>query len=486
VDLSETILLLKQAGIDDPAAFPWLDAPEPGALARSLRLLTDLGALDGDTGALTPVGLRMLAFPMHPRYARMLLEAERYGCVPSAALMAALTQDRSILLAAQNRDVVERRLDLAGNDSTSDLILLLQAWRYARDHDYARDDCERLGIHGQAARQAARLYDQFLRIAEDQGLDTFEDHPPSESLRRCIVAGFSDQLARALSPGASRYELVHRRRGTLERGSVVRSDMIVASEIREVQQKGNEVDVRLSLVTAVDPAWLRESFPHDIKQARRVAYDAIGKRVTVSLQTCFRDLVLEERRADPPTVDEAAGFLAAEVCAGRLVLKEWNHHVEQWILRVNALARHCPELGIPALTDADRVDLIAQVCHGAIGYKDIKDRPVWPVVRAWLPPAQAQLLDRHAPERITLPNGREPRLTYEANAEPFIALRIQELYGVDKPLFVCMGRVRVVVHILAPNQRPVQITNDLASFWRNNYPAIKQEYKRRYPKHEWR
>jgi ATP-dependent helicase HrpB len=121
-----------------------------------------------------------------------------------------------------------------------------------------------------------------------------------------------------------------------------------------------------------------------------------------------------------------------------------------------------------------------------VSYKEIKDKPVKPVVKTWLSAAQEQLLDKHAPERLELANGRTPKVIYEPGASPYVAVRIQELFGVNVAPRIGVGRIPVLVHILAPNMRPVQITQDLASFWREQYPRVKQELQRKYPKHEWK
>jgi ATP-dependent helicase HrpB len=130
--------------------------------------------------------------------------------------------------------------------------------------------------------------------------------------------------------------------------------------------------------------------------------------------------------------------------------------------------------------------LIEQVCAGAVSYKEIKDREVKAVVRSWLSPAQQALLDEHVPERVALSNGRVSKVNYVAEGAPFLAIRIQELFGVTAVPRLARGRVPLVVQVLAPNMRPVQITQDLAGFWREHYPRIKQELQRKYPKHEWR
>jgi ATP-dependent helicase HrpB len=187
-----------------------------------------------------------------------------------------------------------------------------------------------------------------------------------------------------------------------------------------------------------------------------------------------------------PPADGAARLLAAEIAAGRLPLPNWDHGIEQWILRLNLLAQWCPDLQLPPLEVQDRQHIVEQLCLGAVSYKDLKDRDVRPVVKSWLSAAQRALLDQHAPERVTLPNGRTPKVTYEASGPPYISLRIQELFDVTSTPRIALGRVPLSVHILAPSMRPVQVTQDLANFWREHYPRIKSELKRKYPKHEWR
>ncbi|HVV70469.1 MAG TPA: ATP-dependent helicase C-terminal domain-containing protein, partial [Verrucomicrobiae bacterium] len=246
-----------------------------------------------------------------------------------------------------------------------------------------------------------------------------------------------------------------------------------------------EVNTILSVATAIEEAWLRELFPDDVAAARRVFYDAATKRVYAEEQLRFRDLAIGSRRVDPPPAEDAARLLSEEVLAGRLVLKEWNHEVDQWIARLNLLSRWCPELGLPPITEQERRHLVEQLCHGATGYKDIKDKPVKPVVKSWLSAEQQQLLEKQAPERLTLANGRTPKITYES-VTPYVAVKIQDLYDVTTTPRIAMGKVPVLVHILAPNMRPVQITQDLAGFWRDHYPKVKQELQRKYPKHKWR
>ncbi|MCX6926426.1 MAG: ATP-dependent helicase HrpB [Verrucomicrobia bacterium] len=495
LDLAEVVLTLKAAGVEDLRAFRWLEPPDEQALAHAEELLTDLGALKSIHHqlkphyqlALTPIGRKMLAFPLHPRYARMLLAAQHYGCVWQACLLAALTQGRDLLLRNVDSHTAHQREDLLGEKPRSDFWLLMRAWEHASANDFRLEACRRLGIHAATARQVAPLFQQFLEIARREGLATTRREVPDEALQKCILLGFSDRVARRLDSGTPRCELVHDRRGNLARESVVQhSPLLVAAEVREVEGKETRVQTVLSLATAIEEEWLRELFPEDLTAVPRVFYDADTRRVYAEEQLRFRELSIGARRVEPPPTDAAARLLAEEVLAGRLALNDWDEGLEQWILRLNLLSQWCPELALPPVSEEDRHHLIEQVCHGSFSGKDLKDKPVRAIVKSWLSGAQQALLEKHAPERLVLSNGRNSRIAYATGNPPYIALRIQQLFGVNTTPRIAMGRVPVLVHILAPSQRPVQITQDLAGFWREHYPRIKQELQRKYPRHEWR
>ena len=486
LDLAEVVLTLKASGVEDVKTFRWLEPPEPRSLERAELLLHDLGALN-HAGAITDLGRSMLSFPVHPRYSRMLLAANGYGCVRSVALIAALTQGRNLLQRKQGGDVKEDRENLLGDEAESDFFILMRAWRYAHQQRYDLNKCRRLGIHALSARQVEPLFSYFLDIAKKEGLAIEDRAPDNEAVQKCVLTGFSDQLAQRVDRGTLRCQLVHGRKGMLARESAVQnSPLFVAADVREIEGRDRELNVLLGLATAVKPEWLKELFPEDFSEQVHVRYDPESKRVGAAKQVLFRDIVLEMKRMDTPPADEAAGLLAEEVIKGTLTLKQWDHAVEQWILRVNCLARWCPDLQLPTITDDGRQAMIQQVCLGAVSYKDIKEKPVWPAVKSWLSGAQHALLEKYAPERLDLPNGRKAKLTYVADAEPFISMRIQDLYDVKQTPKIAMGRMPVVVHILGPNHRPVQVTKDLAGFWREHYPRVKQELQRKYPKHEWR
>ncbi|MGD9611563.1 MAG: ATP-dependent helicase HrpB [Kiritimatiellia bacterium] len=486
VDPSEILLTLKALGVRDVATYPWLEPPEPKALERALTLLRDLGALDA-AGAPTPLGRRMLSFPIHPRYARMLIAAGERGAVRPVALIAAIAQGRPLLVRNAGKAAADQRRDLLGDGGGSDLLILMRAWNYARQNRFDLDRCRRLGIHAGSARQVGPLWDHFLRIAEAQQLPIESAPPEDEEIAKCVLAGFSDQVARRLDRGTLRCDLVHRCRGELARESVAdEAALLVANEIHEIGRGDGEVNVLLTQATAIREEWLRDLFPDDFSERVAVDWDAAAKRAVARREIVFRDLALEARPLDPPPAEESARLLAKAVLSGECVLKEWDRAVDQWIARVNLLAKACPDWELPTYGEAERELLIQQICHGAVSYKEIKDRPVLHAVKALLAPAQIAVVEKHVPERVVLANGRSVKVQYDGAAEPYVSARIQELFGVEALPALAAGRVPLVIHILAPSQRPVQITKDLPGFWRDHYPRIKQELRRKYPKHEWR
>ncbi|MBN2163953.1 MAG: ATP-dependent helicase HrpB [Pontiellaceae bacterium] len=484
-DLAEVVLTLKAGGIDDVRGFRWLEAPDPLSLERTLTLLTDLGALD-HAGKLTAVGEKMVQFPMHPRYARMLLAGETFGCVRQACLIAALTQGKSILQRNKDRQTRGNRDEMLGEDEVSDFKRLMRAWMFADKNRYQADACRTLGVNGAAARQVKPLYERFVQLAEREGLSVNLQAPPDEDLQKCILLAFSDQVARRRDVGTLHCQVVHGRTGDLDRDSVVRdSRLLVAAEIREIEG-GRDLNVRLNLCTAISEEWLDELFPEDIEVRTEAVFDPVLKRVVTRHAKTFRGLELQASMKQEVDSQQAAEIMAEEVLSGRLNLFKWDENVERWIARVNCLAIGCPDYGIAPIDEEARRMMIQEICLGAVCKRDLKERSVWNVVKSWLTPVQLNLLEKQAPERIQLPSGLNVKVRYAEGEPPVISATIQKLYDLTDVPRIGFGMIPVVVEALAPNQRPQQKTQDMQSFWANSYPLIKKELKGRYPKHEWR
>ena len=487
LDLAEVILTLKAAGVNDLDAFRWFEKPDARGMQRAVTLLHELGALDSG-GAITASGRQLTRYPLHPRQARMMEAAAERGCAPAIALCVALLQGRSLFMRGTEG---HKRFQTA--DDCSDFLPLLRAWQAAADRNFHPDACGQLGLNGKAASEAGRLSERLARSVDFQSTGSVSrgtgspryDLPNHETLAKIVLTGYSDQVARRTSLGGSACDIVGGRRGSVSKDSVVRGEsLLVAAEIAEVQ--GRDVTVTLQMITGMQEDWLGDLFPDDFALEKAPYFDTIQRRVIQRERVRFRDLVIRERQTGEADENAAATILADEVLRGNLTLTEWGDAVAQWLARLDFLRRAMPELELPVFTQDDKRLVLEELFHGCRSYKEIKDLSPLQALRDWLSHSQAAALDRHAPPRIELATGRPAKIDYTRPEEPSVAVFIQQLFMQKDTPKIAAGRVPLVLSILAPNHRPIQVTRDLAGFWKNHYPAIKKEMERRYPRHEWR
>ena len=489
LELSPILLQLAITGVDLAHSFPWFQSPPAEHYSRALENLQQLGAIDA-AHQLTSRGEKMGAFPTHPRIARLLLAAEEENCVGSICLLAAIMEGRGLILPTRDSAVRKAReallFDRYEAIPPSDPWAELLAWNAAKQNRFNPDWGRRYGIHTQSARDAERVAAQLQETARSQGLGT-EDIPLSlDALHRTLLAGFSDQVARRLNTQNYRVETATGRRGEIMRDSLAREEPLILSTHLEERSHGRDVDTLLSGNCVMDPNWLREFFPLDFHEEICSEYDTSARKVIAFKQTRFRQLVLEQRPTEIPDLQSAATTLAKEVQANRLVLKNWNEKVSRWIARVNFLAHHCADLGFVPFIEEDHQLVLEQICYGKTSYKEIKDADVFSVLLDWLNPLLHTLLDQLAPERITI-DTQHIRIRYETDGVAIASAQIQRLYEIKHhQLALAQGRVLPKVELLAPNQRPAQLTDNLDLFWTGSYPAVRKELKGRYPKHEWR
>ncbi|MCU0749684.1 MAG: ATP-dependent helicase HrpB [Akkermansiaceae bacterium] len=483
VDLAEAVLLLKAAGVMEIRNFRWFDAPTEAALTRAEHLLHDLGALDANT-YLTEEGRKMASLPLEPRFSRLMLAGYEHGCVAETAFIAASVQGEGIFV--NKRGGVGRK-DFIFADDDSDFAGEWRAFESAEAMKFDPQRCGQLGIMARGAREIAQGFDRLCSLASRFG---WEWKPVDFKERRAAVgkamlASFSDQLAIRFNQGTLSCRLVGNRRGKLDEESCVRdAPAFVAAEITEVEAR--EIIVHLRRATAIEPDWLADLFPDDLSTSDGAAWDETRRRVVSRKETRFRDLVLESKESDHHVnLDQAAEILASRVLSGELILKNWDHSVDQWTARLTLLGKAMPELEMPGWSDEDKADAIAQICHGSVAYKDIKEANVWRVLREWLSSAQRSALDTYCPERIDLPNGQSAKITYEIGKDPYISVRVSHLFGIWETPTIVNGRVPLLVHILTPGQKPWQMTKDLKGFWAGGYAQMKKEVAGRYPRHPW-
>jgi ATP-dependent helicase HrpB len=237
------------------------------------------------------------------------------------------------------------------------------------------------------------------------------------------------------------------------------------------------------LASAVQREWLPAERLTTLTEA---TFDPDAERVSARKTLRFEDLILEETQAALPSEQETAAVLE-DAAAQQLsrVLPPEDSDAARFRMRVRCLRQWMPELQLPELSDAELRALLTGLCHGRRSFAELRIAPWLEAMQSLLSPRQQLAVDREAPERLAVPSGSRLALRYEEGRPPVLAVRIQEVFGLRDSPRVAGGRVRVLLHLLAPNHRPQQVTDDLASFWANTYPQVRKELRARYPKHAW-
>ncbi len=506
LDLAEVLLQLHALGsmgrraampAFHPRTFAWLDRPTDLALDEAESVLQRLEALDA-TGQLTATGRALAHLPMHPRLARMVLQARRLDCVARAGLWAAFVSERDILLPRAGSGADRFRQRAWEADFPSDLLVLEAAFAAARAVGFDPGACASLGINAHACREVERTAALYARVgagrAESHSSGGRPGAPATRAVQECLLAGFPEHVG--VYKGAPHHacELVGQRRGVLAKESVARwsreeTRLILALEVCEIGSgtpAKHNVRTELGLASVLNLELLREVFPRQVQTEIAHVWNEESKGVERIERTVYTGLVLESHPRGQPDPAQAGVILAQKVLAGELRLEGWDERVEGWIARVHFAGRTFPQRRLLTYGPQERQIIVEEICAGCVRFSQVRDKPCLEAVQSALSWEDRQFVEKMAPEALTLPNGRKMKLQYPAEGPPHGRSKIQDFYDVQRDLTVAGGRVKVLLEILGPNFRPVQVTDDLPGFWQRLYPTLKKELQRRYPRHEWR
>jgi ATP-dependent helicase HrpB len=439
-ELSEMCLHVRAMG-SDAAEMNWFEAPPAAALEAARELLERLGALDA-AGGLTLAGGRMARYPLHPRLARLIVEAGERGAGDDGCAVAAL-------LSAGQRLPGDPR-----HAGPSDLIALLESeWEP----------------------NARRIYNQLRRIERPRGGAPAADEP----LLKSVLAAFPDRVARRRQ--ADELLLASGGSAVLAASSVVRAeDWLLAVDIEERWERGLPL---VRLASTIRPEWLLDLFPERVRERSSVEWNRKAERVEATSALLFEGLVIEESRGAAPDPVAARSLLAEKAFEAGIARFA---DPEEFLARVAFAAGHS---SLPPLGEEDVRAAVVSLCRDRRSFAELEAAAAGGALERallqLLPPGAARLLAEVAPERIRLAAGRQVRARYARNQTPWVASRLQDFFGMRDTPRVARGTVPLVVHLLAPNQRPVQTTTDLAGFWERLYPQLRRELSRRYPRHPW-
>lgn len=470
LDLSEALLEVIAHGVGDPAALAWFEAPPASGVEGGLTLLRKLGAIEGEAPsvAITSTGKRMLAFPAHPRHARIMVEGERRGVAKDAAGVAAILGERTPIDERASGRAAER----------SDVTAILSEIGAGRAGSLDRERTTAI----------KRSWDRLARNVRNQGEEPWNATEHEDALLLSILLGFPDRVGRVRRPecpGRGPAEVLFASGGTavLSEASRVReADLVVAVDVEE-RTEGMRRRAVVKLASAIQADWLLEHFIDDITDEETLEIPPGSRRVEAVRTMRFGSIVLERTKTKPSDPARVAEVLAGAVIAAGLSPDQAGD-LDRLTLRFQLLQGQMPELGLGSL-DFDLRTLVRAGCEGLASLDEAKNVDFAALAQSSLPAEQQRALREHAPEKIALPSGRQLTVEYTHGAPPSVASRLQDFFGMADAPKIAKGRVPLVLHLLAPNGRDVQVTTDLAGFWQRHYPTIAKELRRKYPRHSW-
>ncbi len=459
----------------DATEIPWLEPPPADHVRAASTLLARLGALDA-SGRITETGRAMLRFAIHPRAARVLVEAERRGVVGDACVAAAVLAEGDIRASSKARFGERTAQDRA--TESSDLVALVDLFREAEDSRFSQGAMRAADLDGRATQTVARAASQLERASKSRA-----PTPPDTgaALRLALLAGYPDRVARRIRQGGRSLALAEGGSAELAETSVVRdAEWVVALDAEEGRVAGRGAAV-VRLASAIEPDWLIDLFASDVVESREVTWNAKAERVVARESMAYGSLVLHSAEGVDPPPEQAARVLADAAMAAGPAAFAAEGVLDRWLARARFGASIDPALRAP--DDAMVQETLAALCEGLQSFAELRDAGLMDALRRAT--GRAGDVDRLAPERVTLAGGRAVPVEYAPGKPPSIASRLQDFFGMTDGPRIGGGRTALVLELQAPNHTAVQVTTDLAGFWAKHYPAVRKEMMRRYPRHSW-
>lgn len=462
-DLSGLALELAQWGISNPLELQWLDPPRTGAYKQARELLESLLAVDS-SGRITPTGRQMTGLPVHPRLGHMLIQGKKNGQGALACDIAALVSERDLLKGGMTNTTAEINVRWQ----------LLQLWRQKGNTAVQKEGGDPISCR--LIDKAARSYRKVIRVEPCSG--------DGDEIGNLLVYAYPDRVARRRKNSRQGYQLASGRGAMLPPADpLAASEYLVAPSLDGGQRQG-----RIFLAESLDIAKLQKQHNSIFMRRRQVAWDAAAKRVAAFSLLCLNEIIIEKKVLTELQAEEVSEAMLTGIRQMGLGCLSWDPETRQLQARISCLRKWQTQQNWPDLSDRvllDDLDWIEPYLGGINRAEQLKQINLQEIFKTMLGWEKQQQLQRDAPTSVQVPSGSTLRLDYLPGEAPVLAVRIQEMFGCTETPAICGGRVPLLLHLLSPARRPIQVTSDLASFWQRSYPEVKKELKGRYPKHFW-
>ena len=452
-DLAPLVLELSNWGTEEINSLTWLSPPPAGTVMQAKELLEQLGALEKNK--ISVRGKEMLRLPTHPRIAHLLIEGRKSKQHSLACDIAALLEER----------------DPLPKEAGSDLVLRIEVLRKFRRKEFVNADKKRL-------ERIERIAQQWRKLI---GTEIENSNPNHEEVGKLIAAAYPDRIGKMETQG--RFRLANGRMAKLEDGdSLINEKWLAISNL----DGGTSKDGKIYIAAPLNP----KDISYLASEKKTIEWDDKKGELIAKIEKRVGEIILESKAIKNISDEEKIEILIDAVRKNGMELLDWKEEVTDWLARIECAKKWNESGNWPTVNReyllSNAMEWLAPYLSQVKRKEDFKKLDLLTILSSTLSYEQQHRLEKLVPEKIIVPSGSFIRIQYNADGNfPVLAVRLQELFGMLETPTVCDGKIKLMMHLLSPAYRPVQVTQDLMSFWQNTYPEVRKELRMRYPRHSW-
>ena len=460
-DLSSLVLEILLWGANKPEDLLWLDPPRESSYINAIELLHSLGAIDNNN-KLTPLGQKLAHLPLHPRLAHLLVRSEQAGKLREGADICALLTER---------DIIDYK-----NDPSSEISLRLELLQEYRQNHSAHKHSKR--VRADFCKRVDNTSQLYKRIYKGHS-----SRQSNFSVASLLLSAYPDRVAKRLSNPSEKYLLASGRVVKLNPSDpLIHNEYLVVANMDAGKNEG-----RIYLAEPIDFETIQNQHPTLIKFQETVEWDQDKGKIEATSKQSIGAICVHTKRLQNVDEELITDALVRAIDKNGLQLFDWNEKALQLQTRIQLLANNQPNTAWPDVSTSNletNIDWLKPYISGIRNSHQLHKIDLYQILLSQLDYTLQQKLQKGAPEFFTVPSGSKIKINYKEQG-PVLAVRMQELFGLTETPTICNGSLTLLLHLLSPARRPIQITSDLKGFWNKSYHDVKKELKGRYPKHFW-